>query len=237
MPQSPTCDTLNIKIQDPAIEIIGDVRWSHKLVSGVRIGAENTGPIKGHLKNYKLADIIFGLYRMGKTGILHVKQDPVLKKIYIKNGDLIFSASNQEDDRLGRLLLRSGKISPVQYYQSIELSKKTGKKHGTILVELGYITPEELIWAVKHQVEEIILSLFGWEDGEFNFIKGPLPTDEVITLKLSAANLIYRGIKRIGNLAHIKDRHLPVDAILYFSPDPLNLFQDITLDEADRKIL
>ena len=68
-----------------------------------------------------------------------------------------------------------------------------------MLVRLGYLKPQELVWAVRRQVEEIILSLFGFEgsSSEVEFKEEPLPSDEVITLKLSAANLIYRGIKRL----------------------------------------
>jgi curved DNA-binding protein CbpA len=115
--------------------------------------------------------------------------------------------------------------------------KKTGKRQGAVLVELGYLKPKDLIWAVTHQVEEIILSLFQWEDGEFEFKEIPLPSEEVITLKLSAANLIYRGIKRIDNFTYLKDGFFPMDAIMAYSADPMDLFQDIRLEEKDKDIL
>lgn len=191
----------------------------------------------GHLKQCYLSDIFLSLQRSEKTGILELKNGPICKKVYIKNGNMIFAASNQEEDRLGEFLVKAEKITLDQYYQSIEGMKRTGKRQGTVLVELGYLKPKDLVWAVTHQVEEIILSLFQWEDGEFEFKEGLLPSEEVITLKLSTANLIYRGIKRINNVTYIKNASPPMNAILYYSAEPIDLFQDIKLEEKDKGIL
>jgi curved DNA-binding protein CbpA len=61
--------------------------------------------------------------------------------------------------------------------------------------------------------------------------------DEAIALKLSAASLIFRGIKRINKPEYFKNICPTMDTILYYSIEPLNLFQDINLSEADRYIL
>jgi hypothetical protein len=90
---------------------------------------------------------------------------------------------------------------------------------------------------VRRQVEEIILSLFQWKNGNFTFLDGPVLSDRAIRLKLSAANLIYRGIKRISDSEGIMKAMPPDDEILGYSRDPLYLFQDISLDKSDRDIL
>ena len=60
----------------------------------------------------------------------------------------------------------------------------------------------------------------------------------MIALKLSAANIIYRGIKRISNPERMLDiLCIPLEAVLCLSADPLNLFQDIKLYEEDKRIL
>ncbi len=227
---------IDLKIEDLNLDIQGKVVWMKEEESSLRVGIERLS-IYGNLKHFPLSDIFLSLQRSEKTGILEMKNGPILKKICIKNGDMIFATSNQEEDRLGEVLAKAGKLTLEQYYQSIESMKKTGKRQGAVLVELGYLKPKDLIWAVTHQVEEIILSLFQWEDGEFEFKEVPLPSDEVITLKLSAANLIYRGIKRIDNFTYLKDGFFPVDAILDYSADPMDLFQDIRLEEQDKEIL
>jgi curved DNA-binding protein CbpA len=227
---------IDLTIEDLNLDIQGRVVWMKEEDASLKVGIERLS-IYGNLKHFPLSDIFLGLQRSEKTGILEMKNGPILKKIYIKNGDMIFAASNQEEDRLGEVLVKAGKLTLEQYYQSIESMKKTGKRQGAVLVELGYLKPKDLIWAVTHQVEEIILSLFQWEAGEFEFKEVVLPSEEVITLKLSAANLIYRGIKKIDNFTYLKDGFFPMDAILGYSADPMDLFQDIRLEEQDKEIL
>src|SRR4030042_3855569 len=174
---------IDLKLEDLNIDIDGRIVWSEKVNSHLRVGIERRS-ISGFLKHYLLADIFLDLHRSEKDGILEIRNGSTFKRIYMKNGDMVFATSNKEEDRLGEVLLKAGRITADQYYQSVAIIEKTGKRLGTVLVELGYIKPEDLIWLVRHQVEEIVLSLFQWEDGNFIFKEGPLLSDEVITLKL-----------------------------------------------------
>ncbi len=232
---------VNVHMDNPDLDAKGEVVWIQKTPAGLTVGIKrNDAPRRGSLEDYSLSDVLIGLQRSGKTGVLKVVNGAVMKKVYIKDGDMVFSSSNQDNDRLGEILLKAGKINLEQYNQSVELLKETGRKQGAVLVRLGYLKPQELVWAVRHQVEEIILSLFSLEgsSSEFKFNEGPLLSDEVITLKLSAANLIHRGIKKITNPQKIFNLLcVPMDAVLCLSADPLNLFQDIELNEKDKRIL
>jgi curved DNA-binding protein CbpA len=226
---------MDLKIDEMDLDIQGRVVWIQKTNGNLLIGIEKMS-ISGLLKHYPLPDILLDLQRSDVTGILEIKNDPIYKRIHIKNGVMVFATSNQEEDRLEEILLRAGKITADQYYQSVDIMKKKGKLQGSALVELGYLKPTELVWAVKHQAEEIILSLFGWEDGNVMFIEDPL-SEETITLKLSAANLIFRGIKRINKPEYFKKISPTMDTIFYYSIEPMNLFQDIRLTEADKYVL
>ncbi len=228
---------VDVSIHSPEIELKGEVVWTKKVASGLRVGIKRVNVLNGSLSDFRLSDILIGIQRSTKTGILEVTRGPMFKRIYIKNGDMIFAVSNHEDDRIGEVLLKEGKIAQEQYNESVKESKKTEQELVKILIELGYIKPTDLPQAVRDQVESVILSLFTIEDSKFEFKEGPLPSEEAITLRLSAANLIYRGIKMINNLQYLKKGCPPMDAVLSLSPDPLNLFQDISLSDRDREIL
>jgi tetratricopeptide (TPR) repeat protein len=196
----------------------------------------NEIPLTGNIKDIGLPKILISLNRHRKTGTLIIKNPVFTKKIFFVKGDAVFASSTYEDDRLGEMLLKSGKITLEQYDKSVELLKKTGKRQGAILVELGYITPKDLFNGVKYQVKEIIYSLFLIEDGEYEFIE-EIPKDEVITLKMSMGNLIYEGVKRIDNWTRIKREMPSLETVLTLSNDPLSIFQDIELSPQDRKML
>ncbi len=193
--------------------------------------------LKGSLREYSLPKILADLHRKRATGTLAVSTPNFTKKAYLVKGDAVFAASSYEDDRLGEMLLKAGKITVEQYDKSVEILKRTKKRLGAILVDLGYLTPKDLFWGVKYQVKEIIYSLFQLEEGECEFVEGDVPTDEVITLKMSMGNLIHEGVKRIDNWTRIR-REMPDTGIaLTISKDPLNLFQDVELSQYDKKML
>jgi len=194
-------------------------------------------PLTGNIKDVSLTKILVSLNRNRKTGTLITKIPVFTKKVYLMKGDAIFASSTYEDDRLGEMLIKAGKITLEQYDESVELLKKTGKRQGAILVERGYLSPKDLFWGVKYQVKEIIYSMFQFEDATFEFQEGGIPQQEVITLKMSMGNLIYEGVKRIDNWTRIKKEMPHADIVLKLSTDPVSLFQDIELSQQDRKIL
>jgi hypothetical protein len=226
---------IDIEIEDLELYVRGRVVWIKDAGANLLLGIEKM-TLSGFLKLYTLSDILLDLQRSDFTGILEIENSPIQKSIYIKNGVMLFASSNQEEDSLGEMMIRAGKLTTDQLYQAVGILKATGKHLGAILVELGFLKPAELIPTLKYQVEEIILSLFTWEDGKIKIIDGPLPA-EIIHMKLSAANLIFRGIKRVNKPEYFKNVCPSPDTILYFSNEPLNLFQDIQLAEEDRYVL
>lgn len=211
----------------------GHVVW----VSGDNTGIAIDGPIAGDLGVYRLWDLLIGIKRAQKTGVIDIQSNEIKKTIYIKSGDPIFARSNIEDERLGEFLLKQGIITIDAYNHSVELMKKTGKRQGAVLVEAGYLKVEDLPRLVRQQIEDIIKNAFKLLTGTFEFREGPLPTDEIITLKLSLANLIYRGIKGIESFQFIRSELHDLNSVTVPAADPYHLFQDISLDEKDKKIL
>jgi len=194
-------------------------------------------PLKGKIKDISVAKMLVLLNRNSKTGTLSVSNGSITKNIYLKMGDVIFASSTYADDRLGEMLLKAGKITIEQYDKSVEILKTSGKKQGAILVELGYLTPKEIFWGLKYQVNEIIQSMFLLEDAVYEFREGDIPAHEVIALKMSMGNLIYAGINRITNWTRIRNDMPDTDSVLKLTEDPLSLFQDIELSPQDKKIL
>lgn len=197
----------------------------------------NRIPLKGNFREQSIAGLLIYLNRSRLTGTLVVEAGAFLKKVFFDKGDAIFASSTSEDDRLGEMLLKAGKITVEQYERSVELLMETGKRQGTILVELGYLNPKDLYWGVKFQVREIIYSLFMIEDARYEFLEGEVPTAEVITLKMSMGNLIYEGVRRIDKWTRIRNEMPNVNEVLVMSDDPFNLFQDVELSDNDRKVL
>jgi hypothetical protein len=56
--------------------------------------------------------------------------------------------------RIGELLIKNGIITEIQLKEALELQKKTKtNKLGEILIKLGYIKSEDLIWMLSEQAD------------------------------------------------------------------------------------
>jgi len=192
---------------------------------------------RGTLTDHNLPSLLQAINNAGATGTLLVRNGRYEKKVFFADGDAIFAGSNNPDDRLGEMLLKAGKITMEQLDRSVEVLKETGKKQGAILVELGYLAPKELFWGVKYQVREIILGLFQWDSGEFEFQDEGTRGDEVIKLKMSMANLVYEGVRRIDQWTRMRREMPPLETVVALNPDPFYLFQQIQLDADDQRVL
>lgn len=194
-------------------------------------------PLKEHIKKFPLPYVINSIREENITGILRLTNQNIEKNLFIKGGYIVFATSNRDEERLGDILLKSDKINKEQYDISVRLLKETGKRQGQILLEQKFISAKELLTFVRYQIKEIIMELFSWEKGEYEFIPGELPMEEVITLDISTGNIIIEGIKKINNLTIIRSGLPSVDSIPILSSNPLNIFQDVKLDSDVEKIL
>ncbi len=228
---------VTIRILEYEIEFEAEVKWTEDIGYHQRIGFRRLDSLRGNLKHYGLVDILLGLSKSRKTGVLQIIIGSTVKEIYIENGVKIFAVSTDTNDRLGEYLLTQGEITLEEYNQASYLVEKKGKRLGQVLIDLGYMKPSDLAPSVQRQVEEIIMSLFNIGEGRFEFKEGPLPMDEPIKLNISTPNLIYKGIKRINSFPMIDKMCPPIDTVFNLSKNPMPMFKSLILEYADKKIL
>lgn len=226
-----------ISVDVEELDISQKVRviWKTDLEGVINIGVLRLGVLNGSLRHYRFSDVLIGLQRSLKTGILHIEVGRIRKRLYIKNGNMIGAWSNQREDRLGDILLAEQIISRESYVHAGEIKRRSKKEYGTILVETGIINPSELKNALELQSRRIIESLFGLQEGNFRFAEGTFTQEEPVSLTISTANLIYKEMKKTADISLIKKYLL--DSVIDFSSTPMDLFQNIHLDREDRKIL
>ncbi|MCI0404567.1 MAG: DUF4388 domain-containing protein [candidate division Zixibacteria bacterium] len=184
----------------------------------------------GNLNTVAFSDILQLLSQGKKTGALAVTKGPLKKEVYFRNGNIVYALSaNDEEDLLGNLLLKRGKISKPDLERAISLHKSTGKKLGVTLIELNLFSREEIVAALKLQIEEIVYNLFGWNEGEFMFYEGKAPSASQILTELPTASVMLEGARRIDEWVEIQKAlpaaHLP----LKLSSNPKIRGEEVTL--------
>jgi hypothetical protein len=188
--------------------------------------------LSGSLEEQSLPAILRPLVRGRRTGVLRLHRGKIHKTVYLSDGRLIFATSTDPDDRLGERLLRKGVISYRGYEDSVR-AIQSGKRQGTILVASGAIRSRDLVEGVSEQVQEIVYSLFAWEDGSYEFSEGPLPSREVIVLRMSTGDLLLEGIRRIDGWNRIRAGVGGLEQLYALSPESATLLSGVSLHKED----
>ncbi|MDA8104489.1 MAG: DnaJ domain-containing protein [Nitrospiraceae bacterium] len=230
-------DVIDVAIEEPAIRAPQKVIWKGDAPHGVRIGLRNVGHLAGLVKDHRLSDILLGMHSCRKTGILTVEYGGFVKKVFIRDGDMVFSSSSDRRDNLADILLREGRMSAEQHKALFREMERTGRKEGALLVEMDCCEAKDLVPLVRRQIEEIILGLLSLGKGRFSIEETELPANEILTLKLSAPDLIYSGTKRVRDVRRIAEVLPSLDVIPALSLDMASLSGEVKLDEAGRRVL
>jgi hypothetical protein len=151
--------------------------------------------IRGDIETASMPELIRSLLTSNETGVLTIRNSEFTKSLYIQEGKIVYAASTDPDERLGENLLLRGKITARQY---VDASKqiRPGRKLGAILVEMEALAPDELIPAVEQQVKDIVMELFQWTRGEYEFLIKHMDPANVLSLNMSTENIILEGIRR-----------------------------------------
>ncbi len=162
----------------------------------------------GNLKTVSFSDILQLVSTGKKTGRLLASHEPQKKELYFNNGNLIYAtSSNTEEDMLGNLLVRMGKITKADLQRAINFQQQSGRTRiGAAMLELGLLSKVELGQYLKIQIEEIVYNLFSWKEGEFSFQDGMKPADDQILVNLDTMNLIMEGTRRIDEWIEIRKK-------------------------------
>ncbi len=155
--------------------------------------------LRADVETFPLADALGAIHGAGLTGRLSFRYEEHCKAVWLKRGEVVFAISNQEADRLGDCLVRAGGLRLSQL-RDAERHFRPPARFGKVLVQRGYLTPRELWNGVRHQVEEIVRSLFAYPGGEVRFATHAGEPENVVRLALETSRLVSEGLRRRAEL-------------------------------------
>lgn len=166
--------------------------------------------LEGTLEDFSLADIFQLIALQRKSGILSLKRDQEAVNVKFHNGMVIGADTSPKklEDRIGKVLEKTGLITEDQLREALEYQQKTMQKIGFILVDQNYITREQLQEALQIQVAQMLYRLFRWHKGEYYFdqkARVDLESDENIP-PMSAESILMEGIQMIDEWPIIEKR-------------------------------
>jgi len=194
--------------------------------------------IGGTIGFLTLAGVLKDLFQRHATGEFVLTNEETVKKVFFKNGIIIYATSNLQEDRLGEVLLLNGMISKTQFDESGRQVQSTGKKQGTLLVQMEALSAKELFRGLNLQVRSIVLSLFDWDGGTWSFSDVLPPQEEIVALRMPPAPLIVEGVlKRAADTERFHSLWDPETLPLRPHPDPPWVLEDLRIPAVAKKLI
>src|SRR2546422_4490205 len=153
--------------------------------------------ILGTLNTMSVSDLLQFSAAGRKTGTIKFGRSGIAKEIFLEDGLIVGSSSNDPREYLGQMLLHYGKIEELHLQAAMESQRESGGRLGEILSLRGLVRQDDVIEVLRTRTLEIIYDLFIWEDAQFEFFDNAPPPHDLIRIKVEATSVIMDGIYRI----------------------------------------
>jgi hypothetical protein len=154
--------------------------------------------LQGTLKDFSLADIFQLIGIQKKTGVLTLKSDPETVTVSFVDGNVVGADSTVRrlEDRLGTVLVKSGRLSESQLQEALRLQRSQMKRLGTILVEGQFVDRTALSEALQVQISQMVYRLFRWTAGSYQFSQETkVDYDRDLVAPMSAESILMEGAR------------------------------------------
>lgn len=140
------------------------------------------------------------------SGELIVNHKDAVRNLFFINGRLEFATTTAENEHLGDVLLKTGKIDREQLRLALEIRSNVPTKIGEILAKTCDLAMGEIYEALTKQVKNIAVSLFPLKEGEWRFIKRKPKIPNPLNLKLKLSEVIREGLGKLDDISYYESR-------------------------------
>ncbi len=153
-----------------------------------------------------LCDIVAIIAQAAFRGELLILDEEKTRSIYFDAGSIIGVATNVPEERLGETLYRFGVVTREQLDAALDSAKETGKRLGEAIMELEFVTAEELFPMMARQLEEVFYTVLQISIGTFYFFDRF--EDEAVLHRhnLNASALLMEGVRRMDEMRFFRER-------------------------------
>lgn len=193
---------------------------------------------RGFLAETPLPQVLRRIFLEGLKGTLTLVRGDETRHLFFEKGELRTATSSREGQRIGAFLKRRGWITDQDLSWALETVAKQGRARlGKILVEKGLVSRQVLDTEMRRLVEEIVFSTFEWGDGEYKFQSSTGVLDPDVALTLSTAAVIVEGIRRLPESDLFRERLGDGKQVPILSSDPMSRYQYLPLSPQEAYIL
>ncbi|MEZ6187981.1 MAG: PQQ-binding-like beta-propeller repeat protein [Planctomycetota bacterium] len=161
--------------------------------------------LQGQIEEMGLGPVIQTLSLNRYRGTLRIEtEDGGSQFFFISEGEIVLVRQVARDPvRLGELLVYSGKITTQDLEDALAKQKGSGRRLGSVMVDIGLITQEGIDGVIREKFEHEFLDMFLLDRGRFEFIFGLTPEalfapeEKLERISLNTESLMFEAMRQV----------------------------------------
>lgn len=131
----------------------------------------------GTLQDLPLPDLLQALASGRKSGRLTLSSRDAYGVLLLRNGLIVYAASNAARETLGNLLVSRGLLGEAALQEALEIQHHVDetRRLGQILLSRRLVSSDDLADVLRQQVEGVLSELMRWPEGFFRFDSQEVP--------------------------------------------------------------
>lgn len=160
-------------------------------------------PDEGNLVHVSIAALMARMLHTRYTGSLRLWRQRVRKIVFFNEGRPVSVRSNLLYECLGNLMVRAGLLDEATSAASVTRAQAEGRRQGEVLVSMGAVTEAQLRDALRQQLEERLLDVFGWSEARYHLHDLEAPPQIAAPTRNESLALVARGVLERVSLERI----------------------------------
>jgi CheY-like chemotaxis protein/tetratricopeptide (TPR) repeat protein len=147
----------------------------------------------GLLTDRPIETLLIEAYTRGHTGKLLLKRNSIERRVYFLNGFPVSADSTSIGESLGKSLVSLGIIDEQSNELASRLMVQEKMQFGQTLIKMGKLTKDQLFEALRKHTQRLLLNMFLWRDGEFQFEPATELPKHIMPLEFNPLLLIRKA--------------------------------------------
>lgn len=182
--------------------------------------------LSGNLESFGVPEILQLMALQRKSGVLKLlRHDGEQQILFLEKGRIVATRDRRanEDDPLLRFLRGANYLTDDQLATLAKVQAQSGRDALYVMLSGGMIGRDRLVEAVTQHTQQIVDNLLGWTQGTYEFTGDEKSIPKLaFKVPLSIEELLMEGVRRMDELATIKQAVLAPDLHLLQAGDPMD---------------
>lgn len=157
--------------------------------------------LQGDISSISIDDIFQLFSHAGLTGELEVLTTGNSGCFFFTKGVLVFGMLETSQKKIGEILLAEQQITSQQLEECLAIHREGDREQrlGHILIQQGYIHPDNLTSSLGRQIKGAFFEALSWKEGSFLFYVDQAPEDDRLLVNERIDHLLLEGMVYIDD--------------------------------------